>query len=60
MACSEKVTNRLEVLELLLSRGADPNIIVLGLDGTPVLPPLGDYLTSTDEHDNNVISLLLK
>ncbi|KAF2343677.1 Ankyrin repeat-containing domain, partial [Trinorchestia longiramus] len=41
MACSEKVHNRLEVIELLLSRGADPNIVVPGLDGSPILPPLG-------------------
>ncbi|KAF2368956.1 Ankyrin repeat-containing domain [Trinorchestia longiramus] len=60
MACSEKVHNRLEVIELLLSRGADPNIVVPGLDGSPILPPLGDYLAATDEHDINVINLLLK
>lgn len=60
MACSEKVTNRLEVMDLLLARGADPNIIVSGLDGSPMLPPLGDYLAASDEHDPNVINLLLR
>uniref|UniRef100_A0A6A7FR83 Ankyrin repeat and KH domain-containing protein mask-like n=1 Tax=Hirondellea gigas TaxID=1518452 RepID=A0A6A7FR83_9CRUS len=60
MACSEKVHNRLEVLELLLSRGANPNIVVQGLYGTPMLPPLGDYLAASDEHDLNVINLLLR
>lgn len=60
MACSEKVTNRLEVMEFLLARGADPNIIVPGLDGSPMLPPLGDYLAASDEHDSNVINLLLR
>ncbi|KAA0194229.1 Ankyrin repeat domain-containing protein [Hyalella azteca] len=60
MACSEKVHNRLEVMELLLDRGADPNIVVPGLDGSPILPPLGDYLAASDEHDPSVINLLLK
>ena len=60
MACSEKISNRLEVMQLLLSRGADPNIIVAGLDGSPMLPPLGDYLASCDEHDQSVINLLLR
>lgn len=60
MACSEKIANRLEVLELLLSRGANPNIIVAGLDGSPILPPLGDYLAASDDHDADVINLLLR
>lgn len=60
MACSEKISNRLEVLQLLLERGANPNIIVLGLDGTPMLPPLGDYMTASDEHEPEVIHLMLR
>jgi len=31
-----------------------------GLDGTPMLPPLGDYLAASDDHDNSVIQLLLR
>ncbi|XP_018020475.1 ankyrin-3 isoform X2 [Hyalella azteca] len=60
VACSEAIPNRMEVLQLLLSRGADPNIVVRNESGRPLKPPLGEYLANSTEHDVQVIKLLLR
>ncbi|XP_068239350.1 ankyrin-1-like isoform X3 [Palaemon carinicauda] len=60
MACSEGIPNRLEILKLLLEAGANPNLVILGEDGSPIKPPLGEYLTSNEDPDAEVISLFLR
>ena len=60
VACSENIPNRLEVLQLLLEKGADPNIVVRSESGRPLRPPLGEYLVNAVDHDVEVIKLLLK
>ncbi|KAF2368955.1 Ankyrin repeat-containing domain [Trinorchestia longiramus] len=60
VACSESIPNRMEVLQALLSRGADPNIVVRNESGRPLKPPLGEYLASSTEHDVEVVKLMLR
>ncbi|XP_076065022.1 uncharacterized protein LOC143039048 isoform X2 [Oratosquilla oratoria] len=60
MACSEGIPNRLDVIKLLLEKGANPNHVVTGEDGSPLRPALGEYLTSNDSPDVQVVNILLK
>ncbi|XP_042877239.1 ankyrin-1-like isoform X1 [Penaeus japonicus] len=60
MACSEGISNRLPILKLLLEKGANPNLVIIGDDGSPIKPPIGEYLSSNEEHDVEVVNLFLK
>lgn len=60
MACSEGIPNRLEILKLLLEAGANPNLVIIGEDGSPIKPALGEYLTSNEEPEVEVLNLFLK
>ena len=50
----------MDVLQLLLERGADPNIVVRHESGRPLKPPLGEYLANSPEHDVDVVKLMLR
>ncbi|CAL4067086.1 unnamed protein product [Meganyctiphanes norvegica] len=60
MACSEGIPNRMDILQLLLEKGADPNLIIFGDDESPIRPVLGEYLSSNPDPEAEVISLFLK
>lgn len=60
VACSEEIPNRMEVLQLLLERGADPNIVVRNEAGRPLKPPLGEYLANAQEHEVDVVKIMLR
>ena len=60
MACSEGIPNRLEIIKLLLERGANPNIVIVGEDNSPIKPALGEYLASNEEPEVEVVNLFLK
>lgn len=60
MACSEGIPNRLEILKLLLERGANPNLVIVGEDNSPIKPALGEYLASNENPEVEVVNLFLK
>ncbi|KAK4303667.1 hypothetical protein Pmani_024337 [Petrolisthes manimaculis] len=60
MACSEGIPNRMEILQLLLDNGANPNLIIVGEDNKPIKPPLGEYLASNEDPDVEVVKMFLK
>nr|XP_045609997.1 poly [ADP-ribose] polymerase tankyrase-2-like isoform X3 [Procambarus clarkii] len=60
MACSEGIPNRLEILKLLLEKGANPNLVIVGEDNTPIKPALGEYLASNEDPDVEVVNLFLR
>ncbi|XP_069939291.1 ankyrin-1 isoform X5 [Cherax quadricarinatus] len=60
MACSEGIPNRLEILKLLLEKGANPNLVIVGEDNTPIKPALGEYLSSNEDPDVEVVNLFLR
>lgn len=60
MACSEGISNRLVILKLLLEKGANPNLVILGDDGSPIKPPLGEYLSANEKHEVEVVNLFLR
>lgn len=60
MACSEGIPNRLEILKLLLERGANPNLVIVGEDNSPIKPALGEYLASNEDPEVEVVNLFLK
>lgn len=60
MACSEGIPNRLEILKLLLEKGANPNLVIVGEDNSPIKPALGEYLASNEDPDVEVVNLFLK
>ena len=59
MACSEGVSNRSTIMQILLENKAEPNLVVYGVDGSPIKPPLAEYLCN-DEPEYEIVSLLLK
>ncbi|XP_042222583.1 transient receptor potential channel pyrexia-like isoform X3 [Homarus americanus] len=60
MACSEGIPNRFEILKLLLERGANPNLVIVGEDNAPIKPALGEYLSSNETPDIEVVNLFLR
>ncbi|KAK7079079.1 hypothetical protein SK128_021840 [Halocaridina rubra] len=60
MACSEGIPNRVEILTLLLEGGANPNLVIIGEDDSPIKPSLGEYLTSNEDLDIEVVNLFLR
>lgn len=60
MACSEGIPNRLEIIRLLLERGANPNLVIVGEDNSPIKPALGEYLASNENPEVEVVNLFLK
>jgi hypothetical protein len=60
VVCSEGIENRVELLTMLLSSGADPSLIVESDDGPPLRPVLSEYLSTNENPCPLVINLLLK
>lgn len=60
MACSEGIPNRLEIIKLLLEKGANPNLVIVGEDNAPIKPALGEYLASNEDPEVEVVNLFLK
>lgn len=60
IACGDGIKNRLQVLNLLLEAGADPNKIILNEDGKPLRIVLGEYLSSNEHPETEVVNLLLR
>ncbi|OXA38081.1 Ankyrin-2 [Folsomia candida] len=57
---SDNIPNRLALLQVLLEKGADPNLVVISDDGMPLKSPLGEYISSNTELDPKFVRLLLK
>lgn len=60
IALSEKVENRMELVQILLEHGADPNVITMSDNGPLLKPPLGEYFNSVEIPDLEVVQLLLR
>ena len=60
VACADNIPHRLEILWQLLEKGADPNAITPSEDGSPLRPPLAEYLASNEKPSRTVIQVLLK
>ncbi|CAH0404407.1 unnamed protein product [Chilo suppressalis] len=61
VACSDNITNRKEIVKILLEVGADPNLKVLNEDdGAQLRPALAEYLASNTEPSADIVHLLLK
>lgn len=60
VVCSDGILNRHELMTLLLTSGADPNLIVDSDDGPPLRPVLPEYLAANEKPCPNIIKMLLK
>lgn len=60
VACSENVPNRMEILQMLLLAGADPNLIVESDEGPPLRPVLAEYIAANESPCPAVVQLLLR
>ncbi|XP_044739520.1 putative ankyrin repeat protein RF_0381 isoform X1 [Chrysoperla carnea] len=63
VACSDNISNRLEILQLLLKSGADPNLKVYNDiydHNTQLRPVLVEYLASNETPLFSVVNLLLR
>ncbi|KAG8183957.1 hypothetical protein JTE90_005188 [Oedothorax gibbosus] len=59
IALSEKVDNKVEIIQMLLDCGADPNTVSVCDDGPLIKPPIGEYFNSCDHPTVDVVRLLL-
>ncbi|XP_049883859.1 ankyrin repeat domain-containing protein 50-like [Pectinophora gossypiella] len=61
VACSDNISNRKEIITILLERGADPNLKVYNdEDGTQLRPALAEYLASNPDPSSEIITMLLR
>ncbi|VVD04748.1 unnamed protein product [Leptidea sinapis] len=61
VACSDNITNRKEIVKILLESGADPNQKVYNEDdGAQLRPALAEYLASNLEPDVDIVHALLR
>lgn len=60
VAVADNVPNRLELLSLLLSAGANPNLVIESDEGPPLRPVLAEYIASNDQPSPVVVKLLLR
>lgn len=60
VACADNIPNRLEILSMLLERGADPNLVIRSDDGPALRPVLAEYVASNENPSVEVVALLLK
>nr|XP_049707311.1 ankyrin-3 isoform X4 [Helicoverpa armigera] len=61
VACSDNITNRKEIVQILLESGADPNLKVYNdEDATQLRPALAEYLASNTEPSAEIVALLLR
>ncbi|KAI8433455.1 hypothetical protein MSG28_015490 [Choristoneura fumiferana] len=61
VACSDNITNRKEIVQILLESGADPNLKVYNdEDATQLRPPLAEYLASNAEPSGEIVAMLLR
>lgn len=61
VACSDSITNRKEIVKILLESGADPNLKVYNdEDATQLRPALAEYLASNVEPSAEIVTLLLR
>uniref|UniRef100_A0A1B6E7D8 SOCS box domain-containing protein n=1 Tax=Clastoptera arizonana TaxID=38151 RepID=A0A1B6E7D8_9HEMI len=59
VAVAENVSNRMTLLRLLLSSGADPNLIVESDEGPPLRPILPEYISANENPSPAIVKLLL-
>ncbi|XP_011499217.1 PREDICTED: ankyrin-3-like isoform X2 [Ceratosolen solmsi marchali] len=60
VACADNIPNRLDILNMLLERGADPNLVIRSEEGLSLRPVLAEYVASNENPSVEVVSLLLK
>ncbi|KAJ8707814.1 hypothetical protein PYW07_011491 [Mythimna separata] len=61
VACSDNISNRKEIVQILLESGADPNLKVYNdEDATQLRPALAEYLASNPEPSAEIVALLLR
>ncbi|XP_048004165.1 ankyrin-3-like isoform X2 [Leguminivora glycinivorella] len=61
VACSDNITNRKEIVQILLESGADPNLKVYNdEDATQLRPALAEYLASNPDPSGEIVAMLLR
>ncbi|KAK7791171.1 hypothetical protein R5R35_005380 [Gryllus longicercus] len=60
VVCADNIPNRMELLHLLLSNGADPNLVIESDEGPPLRPVLAEYIASNEEPCPAVVNMLLR
>nr|CAD7257178.1 unnamed protein product [Timema shepardi] len=60
VACADNIPNRLDILKLLLSSGADPNMVIESDEGPPLRPVLAEYISSNENPCPVVLNMLLR
>ncbi|KAI4500791.1 hypothetical protein M0802_004002 [Mischocyttarus mexicanus] len=60
VACADNIPNRLQILQMLLERGADPNLVIRSDEGFSLRPVLAEYVASNENPSVEVVALLLK
>ncbi|XP_062535067.1 putative ankyrin repeat protein RF_0381 isoform X3 [Armigeres subalbatus] len=62
VACADNIPHRVEIMKMLLSYGADPNVRVVGDIATNAIlrPPLAELIASNDDVKPEELRLLMK
>lgn len=60
VAVADNVPNRVELMSLLLSAGANPNLVIDSDEGPPLRPVLAEYVGSNDQPSPVIVKLLLR
>lgn len=60
VACADNIPNRMDLLQILLSNGADPNQVIDSDGGPPLRPVLAEYIASNEEPCPGIVHLLLR
>ncbi|KAJ0183007.1 hypothetical protein K1T71_000983 [Dendrolimus kikuchii] len=61
VACSDNISNRDEIVKILLESGADPNLKVYNdEDATQLRPALAEYLASNPDPSIEIVAMLLR
>ncbi|XP_066991443.2 ankyrin repeat domain-containing protein 65 [Anabrus simplex] len=60
VACADNIPNRMEILKILLTNGADPNLVIDSDEGPPLRPVLAEYIASNEEPCPAIVHMLLR
>lgn len=60
VVCADNIPNRMELLQLLLAHGADPNVVIDSDEGTPLRPVLAEYIASNEKPCPAILNMLLR
>ena len=60
LACADRVPHRAELVQILLSNGADPNLLVHADEVLTLRPPIAEYVASSEVPNAKIVAMLLR